>query len=142
MEKKDLKLLLKEFLFVPILLFGLIFLLFKANIFNEGKLINYFCLIFTSTMSLILLEMFLMFDVPKNLLFSRLIGVVVSSLSFFLLITFFKNVNSLILITISIYFGQVLTYVFERFVNFKRSELISVITLIIITFVLTFFEFF
>lgn len=142
MEKKDLKLLLKEFLFVPILLFCLIILFFKVNIFSEGKLINYFCLIFTSTMSLILLEMFLMFDVPKNLLFSRLIGVLVSLLSFFLLFSFFENINSLILITISIYLGQGLNYVFERFVNFKRSELVSVILLIIITFVLTFFEFF
>lgn len=142
MEKKDLKLLLKEFLFVPILLFCLIILFFKVNIFSEGKLINYFCLIFSSTMLLILLEMFLMFDVPKNLLFSRVVGVVVSSLSFFLLFSFFENINSLILITISIYLGQGLNYVFERFVNFKRSELVSVILLIIITFVLTFFEFF
>lgn len=142
MEKKDLKLLLKEFLFVPILLFCLIILFFKVNIFSEGKLINYFCLIFSSTMLLILLEMFLMFDVPKNLLFSRVVGVVASSLSFFLFFSFFENINTLILITISIYLGQGLNYVLKRFVNFKRSELVSVILLIIITFVLTFFEFF
>lgn len=142
MERKDFKLLLKEFLFVPILLFVLILLISKFNIFYKGKLLNCFCLLFSSTMFLVLLEMFLMFDVPKNLLFSRLVGVLVSCLCFFLTFTFLKNINLLILMILSIYLGQGLNYIFERFVYFKRSELISVLIIIIITFILTFFEFF
>lgn len=142
MEKKDLKLLLKEFLFVPSLLIILILLISKINIFRSEKIINYFCLIFTSTILLILLEVFLMFDVPNNLLFCRLIGGIFSSLCFFLLFNFLKNINLLILVIISIYLGQGLSYLIKRFFSFKRSGLISIIALIIISFVLAFFEFF
>lgn len=142
MKKSNLKLLLKEFLFVPILLFILILLISKFNVFYKGKLLNCLCLLFSSTMFLVLLEMFLMFDVPKNLLFSRLVGVLVSCLSFFLAFTFLKNINLLILMIFSIYLGQGFNYIFERFVYFKRSELISVFLIVIITIVLIFFDFF
>lgn len=142
MEKKDLKLLLKEFLFVPSLLIILILLISKMNIFRSEEIINYFCLIFASTILLIFLEEFLMFDVPNNLSFSRFCGVVASSLCFFLFFTFFKNINSLIWVIASIYLGQGLSYLFLRFVNFKRSGLISIIALIIVSFLLAFFEFF
>ena len=92
MKKNNFKALIKEFVFIPILMLTLFLLILKFKIFNNEFLtLNYFCSIFLSFIILILLETFLMFDVPKNLVFSRLVGISSSLLSYYIFSVFLSN---------------------------------------------------
>lgn len=144
MKKNNFKSLIKEFVFIPILMLTLFLLILKLKIFNNEFLtLNYFCSIFLSFIILILLETFLMFDVPKNLIFSRLVGVSFSLLSYYIFSVSLSNkLYPLILIVISIIIGQIANYIFQKFVAFRRSEMVSLILIVIMSIVLTFFEFF
>ena len=135
MKKNNFKSLIKEFVFIPILMLTLFLLILKLKIFNNEFLtLNYFCSIFLS---------FIMFDVPKNLIFSRLVGVSFSLLSYYIFSVFLSNkLYPLILIVISIIIGQIANYIFQKFVAFRRSGMVSLILIVIMSMVLTFFEFF
>lgn len=144
MKKNNFKSLIKEFVFIPILMLTLFLLILKFKIFNNEFLtLNYFCSIFLSFIILILLETFLMFDIPKNLVFSRLVGVSFSLLSYYIFSVSLSNkLYPLILIVISIIIGQIANYIFQKFVTFRRSGIVSLILIVIMSMVLTFFEFF
>ena len=128
------KLILKEFLFVPCLLFIIILMFSKTNYFeSEIEVFNGVKIIFSSVLLLVLLESFLMFDLPNNLVFSRTITSIVMMISFFLLSYFVRDVKEIFWIIVSIAFGTIVTYLFQRFIDFKRANLISVILLMVIT---------
>lgn len=128
------KLILKEFLFVPCLLFIIILMFSKSNYFeSEIEAFNGVKIIFSSVLLLVLLESFLMFDLPNNLIFSRTITAIIMMISFFLLSYFVRDVKEIFWIISSIVFGTIVTYLFQRFIDFKKANLISAILLMAIT---------
>lgn len=128
------KFILKEFLFVPCLLFVFILMFFKTKYLNSQ--IDSFDgvkAIFLSVLLLVLLENFLMFDLPNNLIFARTISSLIMMISFFLLTYFLREIKEIIWLVISLFIGTITSYLFQRFIDFRKANLLSVITLIILT---------
>lgn len=131
------KLFFKEFIFIPCLVFALAILFSKISLFNFFKSnINEFIgvkIIFVTVLSIILLESFLMFDLPKNLLFSRTVAVIVMMISYFLFSFYFVRLKEVVIIIFSLALGAITNYIFQRFVNFRKANLVSIVTLVLIT---------
>ena len=131
------KLFFKEFIFIPCLVFTLAILFSKISLFNFFKSnINEFNgvkVIFVTVLSVILLESFLMFDVPKNLLFSRTIASIVMMATFFLFSFYFVRLKEVVNVIAAVFLGAVTNYIFQRFVSFRKANLVSIVTLVLIT---------
>lgn len=138
------KMFLKEFLFIPILLLTLFLFMVKINVFkNSNILINYFCALFVSFFILIVLEAFLSFDIPKNLLFSRTIAIAFCLLSFYIFMRYTSEyLYPLIFTIISLYISQIVSYFLQKLVNFKKSSLVSVFLIVFIGVSLLYIEYF
>ncbi len=142
------KLVLKEFLFIPCLLLVLTLLFSRQKVmdFYENSLSAFSGakLIFISVLTLIALESFLMFDVPKNLLFSRTISCIVM-IGLFILFTQFLNALSFYLLIISFIVGGIINYLLQRFVKFKGSNFLSIaflLVMVVATITLTYWKIF
>ena len=113
------KLFFKEFIFIPCLVFALAILFSKISLFNFFKSnINEFNgvkVIFVTVLSVILLESFLMFDVPKNLLFSRTIASIVMMATFFLFSFYFVRLKEVVNVIAAVFLGAVTNYIFQSF---------------------------
>lgn len=145
------KLILKEFVFVPLIIVTLIYFIAKMYTINQGFTSNLFFpkpnsmfniskIIYTSIIVLTLIECFLMFDIPKNLILSRVLSIVIVILCFIglnILYTYVFKYKSLfiymIILLVSIYIGQVNVYLINKAKAIKYSLLYSIIIFSLLT---------
>lgn len=150
------KLIIKEFLIIPVILVILILFVSGLHIFIHGRVSEVFFptthtifstvrMFFTALLLLIFLEYFISFEVPNNLLFARMISLLVMfgiiiglSYYYYSKFTVYNEFVFLYMYFLSIYPAQIVSYNLQRINRIRYNTLAGVIIIALTSFTITY----